>query len=362
MPVRAGASTAGYAAQNQLTPAQLAVLNQVYDVDGFAGGYKVIYWEVRRRMGNVNAPSRRLVREYLSTKLEYQMAQTVAEPRAVVPLIPRIDPTTREPIPLGLVAADTFFLPASFHRGNYQMAPGARAAVARNAKTNVWRVCVLVADTLVKYIYCAPCRLRTSLDIDQARPHSETSRDALIEFRRRARVQANDPNLQIKRLMVDAGSEWHAACETWTTAENIEVVRTQGSKSASNSIAEVHVRIARRMFVHDFKAFQRRWESDQTPAAQRNYDFVDRCDAINERLNHRRVGVIKGFPLHAIQPNQSPSYRECLDRIVDAEKKCYGGRAIDEPIVGQMGPAVLAVNTYVRKVKRKTGGGTAKLS
>ena len=74
----------------------------------------------------------------------------------------------------------------------------------------------------------------------------------MIAFRRRARVEANDPNLQIKRLMVGAGSEWHAACETWTTAENIEVVRTQGSKSASNSIAEVHVRIARRMFVHDF--------------------------------------------------------------------------------------------------------------
>ena len=44
------------------------------------------------------------------------------------------------------------------------------------------------------------------------------------------------------------------------------------------------------------------------------------------------------------------------------QKKRYGGRAIDESIVGQMGPAVLAVNTYVRKVKRKTGGGTAKLS
>ena len=136
MPVRAGISTAGYAAQNQLTPAQLAVLNQVYDVDGFAGCYKVIYWEVRRRIDDVNA-SRRLVREYLSTIPEYQMAQTVAEPRAVAPLIPRIDPTIREPIPLRLVAANTFFLPVSFHRGNYQMAPGARAAVARNAKTNV---------------------------------------------------------------------------------------------------------------------------------------------------------------------------------------------------------------------------------
>ena len=29
-------------AQNQLTPAQLAVLNQVYDADGFVGGYTII--------------------------------------------------------------------------------------------------------------------------------------------------------------------------------------------------------------------------------------------------------------------------------------------------------------------------------
>ena len=111
-------------------------------------------------MGDVNnAPSRRKAPEHLSTKPEYQMAQTVAEPRAVAPLIPRIDPTTREPVLLSLVAAGTFFLPASFHRGNYQMAPGARAAVARNAKTNAWGACVLVADSLAKYIYCALCRL-----------------------------------------------------------------------------------------------------------------------------------------------------------------------------------------------------------
>ena len=197
MPARLGV---GVPNANQLNPAQHAVLEAIENDEGWNAGIKTAYFEVLRRMGPAAAPTRRLVRDYLSKKVGWQVSQIPRAPLTVAPIIPRPDPTTGRAIPLSRVCIDTFFTPPSTHRGE----PG--QANARNAKLNVWRSAVIVLCATTKYCYVRPCRLRAALDATDARRHSETARDALIEFRRRARVESQIPDLQIKRLLSDNGS------------------------------------------------------------------------------------------------------------------------------------------------------------
>ena len=177
---------------NQLNAAQHAVLEATENDEGWNAGIKTTYFEVLRRMGPAAAPTRRLVRDYLSKKVGWQVNQVPRAPLTVAPIIPRPDPTTGRAIPLSLVCIDTFFTPPSTHRGE----PG--QANARNAKLHVWRSAVIVLCATTKYCYVRPCRLRAALDANDARPHSETARDAPIEFRRRSRVESQIPGLQIK--------------------------------------------------------------------------------------------------------------------------------------------------------------------
>ena len=344
MPARTGVAVQN---QNQLNPAQHAVLDAVQNTEGWNAGISTTYHEVLRRMGQHAAPSRRLVGDYLSTKPGWQMNQIPRAPLTVAPIIPRLDPQTGHAVPLSLVVIDTFFVPPSTYRGE----PG--QANARNAKLNVWRSAVLVQCALTKYCYVRPCRLRAALDQNDARPHSETARDALIEFRRRARVESQQPALQIKRLLSDFGSEFLAACQTWINNEGIEHVKVVASKSKSNGMAESSLKQWRRLLVGDYKAYKRRWEANNTPQAQRVYNWVDRCDEITRRFNQKRHTTIKAPAIDAIRPGQ-PSYDECLERIYEYARKRYGNRAVDLPQEGQVGPAILAVGTLVRTVKRKT--------
>ena len=339
----------GVARQNggQLNPAQLAVLDTIQKDEGWNQGIAVTYHEALRRMTPATAPTRDMVRDYLMDKPSYQKNVVPRAPLTVAPIIPRVDPQTGHAVPLMLVCCDTFFTPPSTHRGE----PG-QAAVARNAKLNIWRSAILVIDALTKYVYVRPCRLRAALDANDARPHSETTRDALIEFRRRARVESQIPDLQIKRLLSDAGSEFLGAASVWINNENIEHVKVVASKSKSNGMAEVSVRVWRRLLIGDYQSYKRRWEENNTPQAQRNYNWVDRCDEITKRMNQKRHSTVKACPIDCIRP-AAPSYDLCLQRIRDYARKQYGNRAIDLPQEGLPGPAVLAVNDLVRVVKRK---------
>ena len=344
MPARTGVAVQN---QNQLNAAQLAVLDAIQDTEGWNAGIRTTYHEALRRMGQHAAPSRRLVGQYLSTKPSWQMNQIPRAPLTVAPIIPRLDPQTGHAVPLSLVVVDTFFVPPSTYRGE----PG--QADARNAKVNVWRSAVLVQCALAKYCYVRPCRLRAALDQNDARPHSETSRDALIEFRRRARVESQQPALQIKRLLSDNGSEFLGACQTWLNNEGIEHVRVVASKSKSNGQDESSVKQWRRLLIGDYKAHKRRWEINNTPQAQRVYNWVDRTDEITRRFNQKRHTTIKAPAIDAIRPGP-PSYDECLERIREYARRRYGNRALDLPQEGQVGPAILAVGDLVRTVKRKT--------
>ena len=146
-------------------------------------------FEVLRRMGPATAPTRRLVRDYLSKKVWWQINQIPRAPLTVAPITPRPDPTTECATPLSLVCIDTFFTPPSTHRGE----PG--RANARNAKLNVWRSAVIVLCATTKYCYVRPCRLRAELDTNNPGPHSETARGALVESRRRVRVESQIPQV-----------------------------------------------------------------------------------------------------------------------------------------------------------------------
>ena len=330
-----------------LNAAQTAVLDAIQKDEGWNVGIALTYHECLRRMTPATAPTRDQVRNYLMDKPSYQMNQVPRSPLTVAPIIPRVDEQTGRAKPLMLVCIDTFYTPPSTHRGEI-----GQQANARNAKLNVWRSAILVIDALTKYVYVRPCRLRAALDANDARPHSETTRDALIEFRRRARVESQIPDLNIKRLISDAGSEFMGVCETWINNENIEHVKSVASKSKSNGMAEVSVRVWRRLLLGDYKAHKRRWEENNVPQGQRNYNWVDRCDEITRRMNQKRHHTLKACPIDAIRPGV-PSYDICLQRIREYARKKYGNRAVDLPQEGQIGSAVLQVGDLVRIVKRK---------
>ena len=100
MPARLGI---GVPNANELNPAQHAVLEAIENDEGWNAGIKTTYFEVLRRMGPAAAPTRRLVRDYLSKKVGWQVSQIPRAPLTVAPIIPRPDPTTGRAIPLSLV-------------------------------------------------------------------------------------------------------------------------------------------------------------------------------------------------------------------------------------------------------------------
>ena len=142
-------------------------------------------------------------------------------------------------------------------------------------------------------------------------------------------------------------------CQTRINNEGIGHAKVVASKSKSNGTAESSVKQWRRLLIGDYKAYKRRWEANNAPQAQRVYNWVGRCDEITRRFNQKRHTTIKAPAIAAIRPGP-PSYDECLEKIYEYARKRYGNRAVDLPQEGQVGPAILAVGTLVRTVKRKT--------
>ena len=85
MPARLGV---GVPNANQLNPAQHAVLEAIENDEGWNAGIKTAYFEVLRRMRSAVAPTRRLVRDYLSKKVGWQVNQVPRAPLTVAPIIP----------------------------------------------------------------------------------------------------------------------------------------------------------------------------------------------------------------------------------------------------------------------------------
>jgi len=98
--------------------------------------------------------------------------------------------------------------------------------------------------------------------------------------------------LKIKRSISDAGSEFLGVCETWINNQNTEHTKSVASKSKveierNGRQRQVPVRVWRRLLLGDYQAYKRRWEANNTPQAQREYIWVDRCDEITRRMNQK---------------------------------------------------------------------------
>ena len=135
----------------------------------------------------------------------------------------------------------------------------------------------------------------------------------MIEFRRRARTESQIPDLKIKRSISDAGSEFLGVCETWINNQNTEHIKSVASKSKvkierNGRQRQVSVRVWRRLLLGDYQAYKRRWEANNTPQAQREYIWVDRCDEITRRMNQKgHRTLLKAFPIGATRPG-APSF------------------------------------------------------
>ena len=337
MPWRRGVSRAQYNNAPGLTAAQQQALESIVDDQGLNEGIQATYQRVLDQMGN-NAPTRREVAEFLAPRPHYQQNKLRRKDRIVAPVIPKNKP-------LSLVGIDTFMMPNSAHRD------------APNHPWRSYRACIIVQCSLTKWVYVAPCQLGV-----EKRPHAQVALNALIEFRRIARIETHDPALQIGRLLSDAGSEWKSVFAQWVTTEGIEHVHSVASKSAANGTCERAVQSWRRYAIGHYKATARAWERANTPMANRTYDFVSHIDEISRRYNTKWHRIIKGQPIKAIRLNELPSYQDCYDNIVQYARKTYGGRAIDGAIQVFSSAGRVPVGTLCRVVKYKGGGGVARLT
>ena len=140
----------------------------------------------------------------------------------------------------------------------------------------------------------------------------------MIEFRRRARTESQIPDLKIKRSISDAGSEFLGVCETWINNQNTEHTKSVASNFPTSKQVkslnraewqtEVSVRVWRRLLLGDYQAYKRRWEANNTPQAQREYIWVDRCDEITRRMNQKgHRTLLKACPIGATRPG-APSF------------------------------------------------------
>ena len=332
--------------QPGLTPAQRAALERMVDEQGMNEGVHTTYHRVRHLMG-ANAPTRDEVGEFLNPRPHFQQNRMVKKNRTVAPMIPR-------GTPLSLVAMDTYYLAGSWHR-------------MPNNKIKTFRACIVVIDTLTKFVHVKPVEMSSQLQ--DARPLANQAVEALQEFLDRARNEANDQDLHPERILSDRGSEFvNATMDAWINVRSAanpgfyQRVLTTNSKSHSNSVAERVVQTIRRYTIGMYKAFKRDWDENDVPAQARNFDIVQHQPEITRRYNTKYHRIIKGRPIDAIRPNTSPTYAECLERIREYARKKYGGRATDSAIPAFSSAGPLTVNDLVRIKVYKGGSGTARLT
>lgn len=346
MPGRPGA---GQGIATGLTAPQQAYLTQLIADMGHAEGIKNLYRRARTHFQSLGQdyPSRAEVMNFIRPQEMYQRNyQGTPKEITVSPLIPpRHDGAAQ---PLSLVAIDTFMMPTVGKRRNNFV----------NGPYEPWRMCVIVVDCLTKYSMSFPVQQNA-----KGRAQSQQTRDAMIEFRRRVRVLAGDPNLHILRTLQDRGVEFKASYRDWMDNERAnagygyQVIEKTGTKAHANSLAERNVAIHRRYMMARFQAEKAKDAAagrDPNTFAQR-YDWIGAMplpgtviDDVNKTINERHNATIKARPIDAVDANLAPDYEECQRRIVATARKRYGGRVVDGEIKGFSSAGPLAVNDLVR--------------
>ena len=318
-----------------LSEEQRLALQKVKD-DGHMTGVSSVYWHLIDVMGD-DAPTKKHVSDFMRTVPEVQVSRMNRKVEGVKnsggPIIP-------EAVPLSYMAADTLFLPASYHTDK-----------------RVYKAAILYVCALTKYVYVHPCSLGR-----KDRPMSTTARDGFIEFLMRVRRIAGNDDMHPRRIRTDNGSEFvGGACRQWLNqmrtkhTDFYEYTTTTGSRSAGNPFAERAIQSWKRLLYTQYRAVEREWDENSIDKRKRRFNWLPYCDLVTERYNTRRHSTIKAKPIDAIAGN--PSYSDTRKRIAQSAKKAYGDLEVDrsQPAFSSKANRVLSPGDLVRTLIIKKG-------
>jgi hypothetical protein len=329
MPWPRGVPRAGRVAG--LTPEEEELIEDVYHQQGIHEGVRALHYRLVGLHG-ANAPSRKDVADWLRREPSAQTAKMPRKHKSIAPVLPA-------PTPLSVVFMDSFYLPRTAHN-----TPG--------VGYKVYRVVTLYICALTKFVH-----LSGQFQLVQGRPMAAQVRDGAIEFIRRARAAARDPNLHPRRFQADKGPEHSGAFEAWRAQEAVtnpgfyQISKTPGNRSSFVSIGERSIQSIKRLLWGQYKSWKRDLDERGVPQQQRPiFDWMD--GPLKDVENIWNTGLrqtIKTTPMRAIDPQQAPDYQEVLRRITAVARKRYGNRIDGEMQPGYSGPGFLSVGDLVRR-------------
>jgi hypothetical protein len=121
--------------------------------------------------------------------------------------------------------------------------------------------------------------------------------------------------------------------------------KSKSSGMADRGQRQVPVRVWRRLLLGDYRAYKRRWEANNTPQAQREYIWVDRCGEITRRMNQKGHHTLLkgGVPDRRYTTSRRSVVRPafvCNASVNTQRQKYVNTAAVDKPQEGQTGTAV----------------------
>ena len=127
---------------------------------------------------------------------------------------------------------------------------------------------------------------------------------------------------------------------------------TTGSRAAGNAFAERVLQSFRRLLYSHYRSVEEQWETNNTPAQQRVFNWVPVLDTITQRYNERRHNTIAGV---------NPTYQATQQQIVDSARQRYAGHVVDrqQPGFSSEENRDLDIGDLVRTLNVKSGPGRA---
>ena len=138
-----------------------------------------------------------------------------------------------------------------------------------------------------------------------------------------------------------------------------EVYHRQSCGLAMRS-PNVFCRVSDGSLYSHYRSIEEQWETNNTPAQQRVFNWVPVLDTITQRYNERRHNTIKARPIDAIA-GVNPTYQETQQQIVDSARQRYAGHVVDrqQPGFSSEENRDLDIGDLVRTLIVKSGPGRA---
>lgn len=331
----AGKPRSGHA--TGLTQEEEDLLNEIMYQRGIFEGVHGLHHRLVDELGAANAPARREVGEWLKKQPSAQIARVPRKHKSIAPVLP-------SPTPLSIVFIDTAYFPRCSHRAK------------------VYRKLTVYVCALTKFVYLQPIA-------ETGATFSQQVWAGFLEFRRRARNEANDQDLHVRTIRCDSGPEHFGTFETNRAAleaahpGNYTIKRTPGSRTAHAGMVEATIKAIRRLYHGRYRAVKMDWDANNIPQGARNFNWAgDHNEDIIDMWQTGYHHTIKTQPIKAIRPGVAPNYNELQTRILAYARKRYGTRVdSDTGQPGFSGPGILPLNQLVRVKKWKDGSGVGNL-